>query len=249
MTKQKKTDNSLLNPHVSIDCVVFGYDDDKLKVLLIERGNAEKSALNMVLPGDLIRDDEDLDTGAKRILKELTGLENIYLEQFCAFGNPDRVRGAHDAEWLQAMRTEPQARVITIAYYSLIKIGDYKTMPSSFARSAEWVDVNRIPKLAFDHNEILRTAWKELKERIRNHPVGKELLPKKFTLSELQQLYEEILNLRLDKRNFRRKMLNLKLLEPLDEKQKEVKHKPAQLYKFNDKVYRKLMKGIGNLEI
>ena len=236
-----------LNPHVSVDCVIFGYDERSLKVLLIERNGNEKkhkgkSSSNKALPGNLILDNEDLDTSAKRVLKELTGLENIFLEQFYAFGNPDRVRKEQDMEWLKSIRAEPKARVITVAYYALVKINDYETMPSGFAFKAEWVNVREVPKLSFDHNEVLEKALSVLQSRIRNFPVGYELLPKKFTLRDLQHLYESILGKKLDKRNFRRKILALQLVTPLKQVQSNVSHKPALLYKFNLKEYNRLLK-------
>ncbi|MFN8308528.1 MAG: NUDIX domain-containing protein [Chitinophagales bacterium] len=248
MANSKKT--IPLNPHVSVDCVIFGYDGRELKALLIERKyngeNAEtsRSKLNIALPGNLIRDDEDLDTSAKRILKELTGLSNIYLEQFYAFGDPNRVRRDQDAEWLRSMRAEPQARVITVAYFALIKLENVVLQPDSFARKSEWYSVQQVPRLAFDHNQILNKALETLKQRTKHSPIGFELLPKKFTLGQLQKLYEAILGDDLDKRNFRRKMKKLNILQALPEKQTDVAHKPAQLYRFNTKVYEQLMQGI-----
>jgi 8-oxo-dGTP diphosphatase len=241
-----------LNPHVSVDCVILGYDSEELKVLLIERkytedngdGQPHNPKLDIALPGNLVRDDEDLDTSAKRILKELTGLDNIYMEQFRAFGNPNRVRKEQDAEWLKTMRTDPQARVITIAYFALVKLEDYVPRPDSFARRSEWYPIKKLPKLAFDHNEILEQALQVLKFKVTHYPLGFELLPEKFSLGQLQRLYESILGDDLDKRNFRRKMKSLKLLIPLKEKQQGVAHKPAELYMFNMKVYEQLQKGL-----
>jgi 8-oxo-dGTP diphosphatase len=131
------------NPHVSVDCVIFGFEEGDLKVLLIERSyanasNPQKTGKDLLLPGDLVYDHEDLDTSAKRILKELTNLENIFLEQFHAFGDPNRVRKETDKVWLESIRTEPEARVITIAYYSLVKLHDYQPSAKSFARNAYW---------------------------------------------------------------------------------------------------------------
>ena len=247
--KIKKTHN--LNPHVSVDCVILGYDSQELKVLLIERkysesgnGTPHNQHLDIALPGNLVSDDEDLDTSAKRILKELTDLDNIYMEQFRAFGNPSRVRQEQDVEWLKTMRSQPQARVITIAYFALVKLEDYVPKAHSFARQSGWYPIHAVPKLAFDHNEILDQALQVLKFKITHYPLGFELLPEKFTLGQLQRLYESILGDDLDKRNFRRKMKSLKLLIPLKEKQQGVSHKPAELYRFNMKVYEQLQDGI-----
>jgi len=232
---------SKLNPHVSVDCVIFGFDFDELKVLLIERENLSAegglSIRNFSLPGNLISDDENLDQSAKRVLYELTGLTNIYLEQFYAFGDPERVKRKQDTEWLKAIREEPSARVITVAYYSLVKLDAYSPTAASFAKKAEWYPITTIPALAFDHNHIVNKAFETLKSKLQSQPLGFELLPEKFTLGQLQKLYEIILGNELDKRNFRRKILNKKILIPLIEKQKGVPHKQAQLFMFDKEKY------------
>jgi 8-oxo-dGTP diphosphatase len=231
--------NHQLNPHVSVDCVIFGFDEGELKVLLIERdvANPQNNTKRFSLPGNLVDDAEDLDTSAKRVLKELTMLDNIFLEQFFTFGNPDRVKNAEDAQWLNEVRDLPTARVITVAYYSLVKIGDYSPSAASFARKAFWCPVSEVPDLAFDHNQIFTTALNSLKNKLRIEPVGFELLPKKFTLGQLQKVYETILGTTLDKRNFRRKILNKGFLKPLQEKQKGVPHKRARLFEFDKENY------------
>jgi len=240
----------LQNPHVSVDCVIFGFDEGELKVLLIERGidASDHQTRPYSLPGNLINDDEDLDTSAKRVLKELTSLGNIYMQQFYAFGDPNRVKNASDAQWLSAVRDVPNARVITVAYYSLVKIGDYQPSAASFARKAFWCPVSQVPELAFDHNLILETALRSLKNKLRIEPIGFELLPKKFTLGQLQKVYETILGTTLDKRNFRRKILNKDFLKPLQEKQKGVPHKRARLFEFDQERYENLKSGQFNFE-
>jgi 8-oxo-dGTP diphosphatase len=225
--------SSNINPHVSVDCVIFGFDFNELKVLLIERNSDHDNKFSLALPGDLIHEDENLDEAARRVLKELTGLENIYLEQFHSFGDPDRVKKSTDADWLKKTRTYPFARVITIAYYSLVKLETYKPLASSFAKKAEWHTVSSVPQLAFDHNIILNKALETLRNKLDTGLVGFELLPKKFTLGQLQKLYEAILNTPLDKRNFRRKILSMDYLIPLREKEKNVAHKPASYYKLD----------------
>ena len=146
--------NRKLNENISVDCVVFGFDGNELHVLLIDRENEMKNIASAhALPGNLIYDDEDLNMSAERVLKELTGLTDIYLEQFGAFGNPDRIKKPEDQPWLKAIRTNPDARVVTIAYYSLIRMSDYKLNPSSFAKNATWVPLNQINHLPFDHLE------------------------------------------------------------------------------------------------
>ena len=231
-----------LNPHVSVDCVIFGFDEQELKVLLIERNLdvQDRHTRRHSLPGNLVDDNEDLDTSAKRILRELTSLENIFLEQFYAFGDPKRVKASDDAQWLNAVREVPTARVITVAYYSLVKIGDYLPSASSFARKAFWCPVSEVPQLAFDHNQILDAALKSLKTKLRIEPIGFELLPQKFTLGQLQRVYETILGTQLDKRNFRRKILNKGFIKQLEEKQKGVPHKRASLFEFDQAAYDKL---------
>jgi 8-oxo-dGTP diphosphatase len=237
MTRQ----NMELNPNVSADCVIFGFDFEKLNVLIIRRGvDATSKLTRMALPGDLIYDTEDLDMAASRILKELTGLTNIYMEQVAAFGNPNRIKTPQDQKWLKSIRAEPNARVITVAYYSLVKMEDCTLQASSFAKSAEWIAVNEIKELAFDHMEILQAALKKLKEKIRTQPIGFNLLPEKFTLGQLHKLYQAILDKKIDKRNFRRKILKLDILTNLDEKQKGVAHKPSKFVKFNERKYTKL---------
>jgi 8-oxo-dGTP diphosphatase len=238
-----------LNPNVSIDCVVLGFDAQRLQVLLIERKDKHSIAAkgdkpSLALPGNLVKDGEDLDQSAQRILKELTGIEDIYLEQFGAFGNPKRVQGAQDAKWLQTIREQPKARVITIAYFALVKPDNYHPKPDSFAQKSGWHPIQELPRLAFDHNDIIDKALETLRFRVTHSMVGFELLPPKFTLGQLQGLYEAILGRELDKRNFRRRMKLLNLIVPLREKQIGVSHKPSTLYKFNMKVYQQLKAGI-----
>lgn len=234
-----------LNPHVSVDCVVFGYAPTGLKVLLIERdGPPDDTEKQHQLPGDLIRDDEDLDTAAQRVLRELTGLDNLFLEQFSAFGHPDRARKQADLQWLRELRKEPHARVVTIGYFALIKLLDFSPHASSFAKKADWVNLNQVPPLAFDHDLILNKALTVLRNRLINSPVAFELLPKKFTLGQLQGVYEAILGQDLDKRNFRRKLLATGHLVALNEKQDNVAHKPAQLFRFDRRKYDRLHENV-----
>lgn len=227
-------------PHIdiSVDCVVFGFDGESLNVLLIEQRLPEKGLLTpeklqMALPGDMVLENESLDDSAARVLKELTSLEGIYLKQFHTFGDPERVKGLKDLDWLRSFRANPDRRVITVAYYSLVKMDEYQPQPSSFAGRATWINVADIPMLAFDHNDIAYTALEVLREELIAHHIGFELLPEKFTLSQLQQLYEVILDKKLDKRNFRKNIKKLDQIVPLDEKQKGVLHKPAQLFRFD----------------
>lgn len=221
---------------VSVDCVVFGFDDQKLKLLLIEQkqpAGGVSIKLQKALPGDLLMDDESLDEAARRVLSELTSLEGIYLKQFHAFGDPNRVRGLKDQEWLRSFRNNPERRVLTVGYYSLVKMEDFNPKAASFAGKAQWIDVYKIPGLAFDHNEIVDEALKMLRHELVADNIGFELLPEKFTLSQLQRLHEIILDKKLDKRNFRKNILKNDRVKALNEKQKGVLHKPAQLFKFD----------------
>jgi 8-oxo-dGTP diphosphatase len=185
------------------------------------------------LPGDLVKDDENLDNAANRVLAELTGLRGIYLTQFQTFGDPLRIAKTKDRAWLESVRQDPDARVITVAYMALIDSQKVVLQPGSFSPEAVWIPIHEVPELAFDHNEIYEGALAALKERIQLQPIGFELLPEKFTMGELQSLYETILERDLDKRNFRRKMLNSGIISPLAEKQIGVSNKPARFYVFN----------------
>lgn len=241
MQHNSKKINLELNPNVSVDCVIFGFDLEQLTVLLIDRGEISSAfGPRMALPGNLIYDNENLDMAANRVLDELTGLKNIYLEQVGAFGDPDRIHKESDREWLKSIRAEPEARVITVAYYTLVPMQQYQPQASSFAKNADWIPVSEIKELAFDHFEILQAAKEKLKQKIKIQPIGFNLLPQKFTLSQLHRLYESILDKPLDKRNFRRKIQKLDILSSLSEKQRGVPHKPSLLYEFNEEKYQEL---------
>jgi ADP-ribose pyrophosphatase YjhB (NUDIX family) len=238
-----------LNPHISVDCVIFGFDETQLKVLLIERGdlnseNLEAGKASLKLPGSLINDTEDLDTSAYRVLKELTGMDKLFLKQFAVFGNPDRLSNKEDLAWLRQTSGLMIERVVTVAYYSLVKITDSNPL-ETLTEKTRWVPLNDLPQLVFDHNRIVNDALETLRKELRTEPIGFELLPKKFTLRQLQILYEVILGKDLDNRNFRKKLGKLEYLIPLEEKQTGVSHKPAQLYKFDKKLFIKHRKDIG----
>jgi 8-oxo-dGTP diphosphatase len=193
------------------------------------------------LPGDLVKDDENLDTSANRVLAELTGLKGIYLTQFQTFGDPLRIAKSKDRAWLESVRQDPDARVITVAYMALIDSQKVNLQPGSFSEETVWVPIHEVPELAFDHNEIYEQALSALKERVQMQPIGFELLPEKFTITQLNNLYEAILDKKIDKRNFRRKISKLDILIELKEKQKDVAHKPSTYVKFNEKRYKKLL--------
>ena len=221
--------------NLSIDCVILGFDNDqKLKVLLIKKIINKNNDYQYALPGDLLKYDEDLLEGGKRILKSLTSLENIYLKQFHAFGNPKRTKQKKDQSWLRLYRKKPKERVVTIGYIALVNMEEYNPQASSFAFQAEWIDIKDVSNdLAFDHNHIVENGLKFLRHEL-NHEVMSELLPRKFTLSQLQELHEIVLDQKFDKRNFRKQAKNNGALKVTNEKQKGVSHKPARLYTFKD---------------
>ncbi|MDA6068201.1 NUDIX domain-containing protein [Flavobacterium sp. AC] len=222
-----QSDHKITTPGIdgiTIDCVIFGFNKASLEVLLVQHAEGE-SIGKWGLLGGYMKREESADDAAHRIVYELTSLDNIYLEQLKAFTNPDRV---------------PERRVVTIGYYTLVNREDYNIKASLSVIEAKWYKINTIPDLIFDHNEILKFSLMQLRNRVRQAPIGFNLLPEKFTLLQLMHLYEEILGIELDKSNFRRKILHMKLLIALDEKQQDVSHRAAKLYKFDAETYKKL---------
>jgi len=211
--------------NISIDCVIFGFDKGNLEVLLIQRAiNPEKD--KWALPGGFILKSEEIENAAARILKETSAIENIYMEQLSVFGNVNRY---------------PDRRVFTIGYFALVSPEKYNLLPGIDTTEVRWFKMSDLPELAFDHKAIIETALKKLRSRVRIRPIGFELLPKKFSLPKLQTLYESILGVNLDKRNFRKKLLKMNLLIKLDEKEKGNIKRAAMLYKFDRKNYNKLV--------
>jgi 8-oxo-dGTP diphosphatase len=200
---------------LTVDCVVFGFDEGELKALLIQRA-LEPFKGKWALPGGFVRVDETLDAAARRELAEEAGLKDVFLEQLYTYGEVDR---------------DPRERVVSVAHYALVKLSDHKAKAATDAANAEWFPVSKLPKLAFDHADIVAAALARLQGKVRYQPIGFELLPPKFTLSELQHLYEAILGTGLDKRNFRKKVLGFELLVPLKE---------TQLFGFDADKYDKL---------
>ena len=221
------------HPAVTVDCVVFGYDDSDLKVLLIQRG-MEPFKGRWALPGGFVGIGEDLEAAARRELREETGLDDLFLEQLFTFGEPQR---------------DPRERVISVAYYALVTLTDHAVRAASDADCVAWFAVADLPDLAFDHEQIADVALRRLKAKVRYEPIGFELLPAKFTLSELQRLYETVLEQSLDKRNFRKKILAMGLLADTNEIQQDVAHRAARLYRFDEKRYRQLKKAGFNFEL
>lgn len=209
---------------LSVDCVIFGFDENKLKVLLI-RSDLKNYQDKWSLLGDLVSPDEGLDEAAYRILKQRTGLSDVFLEQVQTFGEVNR---------------HPASRVVTVAYCSLINVQHHKL--NILDNELHWHDVDSITDLAFDHQKIFDTSYCQLQKRVREHPLGFSLLPNKFSLRELQNLYEAILNIKLDRRNFRKKFFAMDFLEDLNEIESDVPHRPGKLYRFDYVKYEKSTK-------
>ena len=230
-----------LLPNVLVDCVVFGFDLTDLKVFLIERNFTNEGIIytDLKLPGDLIRANEDPLDAARRILKEKTGLGNIYMKQFMSFGSPDRLkRKERDLEWLRQI-DYPEKDIITIAYYALIDMSEQGGVTLNLNADVRCCQVNEVNDLVMDHMEILNSALEHLRIDLLLQPLAFELLPEKFTLSQMQKLYEVILGKTFDKRNFRKKFANMNYLVPLYQKQVGVAHSPAMLYIFSREEYNK----------
>lgn len=226
------------NPYVSVDCVVFGFDGKDLNVLLIERHIQEKNSdyNDKKLPGSIIYMDENLDEAASRVLTELTGLKNIPLSQFHSFGDPDRSDNPRDVLWLEKTTHTKIERIVTIGYVALIKINRKITLDSE-DKSVNWHNVGELEKmhLAFDHLQIIRKGMEYIKHWLSVEPnLMFKLLPRKFTLSQLRLLYDAVNRTTSDVRNFQKKVMQWKSIVMLDEFEKNVPHRAARLYKYNN---------------
>jgi ADP-ribose pyrophosphatase YjhB (NUDIX family) len=208
---------------IAIDCIILGFDGKFLKALLIKRG-FEPGMGKWSLLGGFVKKEESLDKAAFRILEVLTGITNIYLEQLYSFGEINR---------------DPGGRVISVAYFALIKLDDYSSELMK-EHNAGWFKIGSIPSVIFDHKKMIILAKERLRQKVANHPIGFELLPEKFTLPQLQNLYEAIYETAFDKRNFSRKILSLHILKKLGEKEKSQSKKGAFYYMFNYKKYKQL---------
>lgn len=217
-------DTKLIIKNLSVDCVVFGFENNNLELLLIKRKRSPEKG-SWALPGGFTLTSETLDQAAVRILEETSNVKNIYLEQVHTFSDIDRF---------------PKRRVITVAYFALINPEKHYIKPGTDTMDVKWYNVNDKINLPFDHYDIFQKAMNQLKRRVRTEPIGFELLPKKFSLTQMQNLYECILGEKLDKRNFRKRILRNKMLIALNEYQTDVAHRAARLYKFDIKAYQKL---------
>ena len=210
---------------IAVDCIIFGFDGKKLKALLIKR-NFEPGKGKWSLMGGFVNSKESVDDAAIRVLDQLTGMSNIYMEQLTCFGDVNR---------------DPGGRVVSVAFFALIKINVY-TEALMAEHNSKWFSLNALPSVIFDHLTMIKLAKRKLQEKISNHPAGFTLLPEKFTLQQLQALYEAIYEKKIDKRNFTRNILSLNILKKLTEKEKESSRKGAFLYVFDKKQYALLEK-------
>ncbi|REK11970.1 MAG: NUDIX hydrolase [Planctomycetota bacterium] len=220
-------------PALAVDVVVFGLDEEDLQVMLIQRDLPPFDG-QWALPGGFVRVEETLDDAARRELVEETGLRDIYLEQLYTFG---------------AVERDPRERVVTVAYYALVNLEGHDVRASTDARNAAWFPLSDLPELAFDHQEILEVAYERLRGKVRYQPIGFELLPDRFTLRQLQHLYEVILDRELDKRNFRKKVLAMEIVRETKDIEKDVAHRAARLYRFDKRTYDRLTRQGFNFEI
>ena len=232
---------------ISVDCVVFGFDGTELKVLLVdfskdaEELDYSQKKHERKLPGSLIQENEDLSSAAQRTLSEMTGLNDIFLRQIYVFSDPNRISKPEDLNWIEKTYGVKVSRIVTVAYFALVKINK-SVLQHTIEGMARWHSVLNIKQLAFDHKTILLKALEVLSQQLLNEPIAFELLPKRFTIRQLQNLYEAILGIEIDNRNFRKKVLNFPCIKLLDEKEKGVAHKPARLYKFDKPMYEKDIK-------
>lgn len=234
-------DTPLALNHISVDCVVVGFDGDRLCILLVERDGVEKGEAfhDMKLPGTLIYMDEDLDQAAMRVLNELTGLKNVKLTQFKSFGSKDRTKDPKDVHWLERAMKSKVERIVTVAYLAMVKI-DRKLNNSLTNYHAKWVPIEEIKSLAFDHNIIIKEALAYVKQFSEfNSILLFDLLPRKFTATQLRTLFEVIYGTKIDVRNFHKKIAQMSYVVPLEEKEQGVAHRAARYYTFNKKLYNK----------
>jgi len=236
--------DKIYQPGISVDCTIFGFHENVLKVLLLKIKHSNKWAL----PGGFIYKDETIENAAYRVLQERTGVDNIFLQQFNAFSDPDRSDiTIHQNRYLEYGIKIPKdnwllQRFITIGFYALIDFTEVDLGDAISNEGAEWVDINKLSNLMMDHETIVLKALESLRTQLAYLPIGRNLLPKKFTMPELQKLYETILDQKLDRRNFQRKMIGFGILNKLTETRKGGAHKAPFLYTFNDKKYQKALK-------
>ncbi len=230
-------------PHLSVDCVLFAFEDKQLKVLLVNRekvaGEDETLRSGLLkLPGRLIFENEFLEDAATDIVTGVVGEEPVYLQQFQAFGDPNRIQSPNDLLWLQTQTKLTINRVVTVAFYALVR--NTETFAKQIeAHNAQWLSIEEAKGLAFDHDVIVQEAYEHLKKELTASPLEFSLLPEYFTLNSLQNLYEVILEQEFDNRNFRKKVLKMPYLVETDKMEKNVTHRPAKLFCFDNDIYEK----------
>ena len=230
--------------NISVDCIIFGFHENELKVLLLQA----KYAGLWALPGGFILKEEHMDESAKRILKNRTGLDDIYMQQFHVFSKPNRSAKETNQQFLKNVGIEMREswmfeRFLTVGYTALVDFTKVASAPDVFSAACEWFNIHSLPEMILDHREILNKALQHLQSNLNYHPIGCNLLPEKFTMPELQKLYETILNRKLDRRNFQRKIISTGILKKLDEIKKGVAHKAPGFYRFDLRKYHKALKG------
>lgn len=232
-----------LLPALSVDCVIFGFHENQLKVLLLKIKHIDRWAL----PGGFVDKEEDVDESAIRVLKERTGLEKIFLQQFYLFGKVDRNDADHDNELIDKGVVESavgdwfRQRFVTIGYYALVEYSKVVPMPDDTSDESSWFSLKELPNLILDHKVIINRALVTLRKQLKYQPIGKNLLSEKFTMPELQALYETILDKKLDRRNFQRKILTYGILRRLEERRTGGAHKAPYLYVFEQESYEKAL--------
>ncbi len=234
----------LFHPGFSVDCVVFGFHNNKLKVLLLKMKHTQYWAL----PGGFVEKEDNVDDAVIRTLQSRTGLSDVFLHQFHLFGDSKRIDENQNKELFKYFGIKPDPsnwllqRFITVGYYALVEYSTVTPQPDYTSDACEWWDIHDIPQLIHDHNEILKKGMEALRMHLNYHPVGFNLLPPKFTVPELQRLYETILDKKLDRRNFQRKMLSYGILKKLNERRTGGAHKSPTLFKFDLRNYKKALK-------
>ncbi|MDR1408301.1 MAG: NUDIX hydrolase [Tannerella sp.] len=229
---------NFIHTYVSVDCIVFGFDNDQLNILLVQLDREKIGNKSLKLPGSLIYNHEDVDDAAQRILFELTGIKRMNLRQFRCFAAPDRASHPDDIKWMDKAYLPNINRLITVAYLSLCKI-DKKLNNVSKYKATQWCRMNELPQMPFDHNQIVKTARKEIERWVEHDPaIVFELLPHKFTISQFHALHEAVYNRKIDIRNFHKKVKTMPYIVALEEKQKNVTHRAARYYKFDKTIYK-----------
>jgi 8-oxo-dGTP diphosphatase len=240
-------------PSNSVDLVIFGFHENELKILLLQYKDK-----NWTLPGGFIFHDEHIDNAAKRVLEERTGLKKIFLKQFYTFGDPERSRLNNRAKQLEKQVENDEfaaelrqwflGRFVTMGYYALVEYTKVNPVPDDFSVQCDWCDIHSLPPLVADHSEIIKKALETLRQQIHFQPIGMNLLPKKFTMPEIQSLYETIIGTKLDRRNFLRRISSYKILVRLPEKRTGVAYKAPYLYSFDKKAYQQALEnGLTNV--